>query len=132
MQEIFVEGEKVGSVYRLFLREPGQCRSYFGSGELDEYLKLARMRKSVFSPLLYTRVVNGDEGFTPPGLLFGLFYAWYLDNRFASHIEYKMSIMRNAVSDLIPEQIRIAGRRVGLVHFFREKVFRHYRALDQR
>lgn len=125
MQDIFVEGEKVGSVYRLLLRDPGQCRSYFSNDELEGYLKLARMHKSASSPLLYSRVVNGDEGFTPPGLLFGLFYAWYLDNRFASHIEYKMSIMRNAVSDLIPEQIRIVSRREGLVHFFREKVFRH-------
>jgi uncharacterized cofD-like protein len=125
MEEIFVEGEKVGSVYRLLLREPSICRSYFSGEELEEYLALARMQRSSFTPLLHSRVVNGEEGFTPPGLLFGLLYAWYLDNRFASHIEYKMSIMRNAVSDLIPEQIRIVRRREGLIRFFRERVFRH-------
>ncbi|MDH3329557.1 MAG: YvcK family protein, partial [Desulfobulbaceae bacterium] len=125
MQEIFVEGEKVGHVYRLILRDPGQCRCYFSHDELKNYLELTRMLRSAEHSLLYSRLVNGDEGFTPPGLLFGLFYAWYLDNRFASHIEYKMSIMRNAISDLIPEQIRIVGRREGLIHFFREKVFRH-------
>ncbi len=125
MEEIFVEGEKVGHVYRLTLRDPTHNRSYFSQDELEDYLKLTRMLQSAAHPLLYSRVVNGAEGFTPPGLLFGLFYTWYLDNRFASHIEYKMSIMRNAISDLIPEQIRIVGRREGLVDFFREKVFRH-------
>jgi len=69
--------------------------------------------------------VNSDEGFTPPGLLFGLFYTWYLDNRFAGNIEYKMSIMRNVVSDMIPEQVKIVSRREGLIDFFRENVFRH-------
>jgi hypothetical protein len=70
-------------------------------------------------------MVNSDEGFTPPGLLFGLFYAWYLDNRFASNIEYKMSILRHTVTDLIPEQVKIAGRREGLIEYFRETVFKH-------
>jgi len=126
MQDVLVEGEKVGHIYRLLLKDPAQCRCYFNHDQLEHYLRLTRMQRSENHPLLYSRVVNGDEGFTPPGLLFGLFYAWYLDNRFASNIEYKMSIMRNAISDLIPEQIRIVSRREGLVHFFREKVFRHY------
>lgn len=73
---------------------------------------------------LYTRVINPGEGFTPPGLFFGLFYAWYLDNRFAANIEYKMSIMRNAISDLIPEQKRIVGRRRQTIDFFRRRIFR--------
>ncbi|MDW7772440.1 MAG: YvcK family protein [Desulfobulbaceae bacterium] len=125
MQEISMDGDRMGRVYRLLLRDPGQRQTYFSPGELEEYLELARMQRSAVHPLLYTRLVNGDEGFTPPGLLFGMFYAWYLDNRFAAHIEYKMSIMRNAVSNLIPEQIKIVERREGLIHFFREKVFRH-------
>jgi len=73
---------------------------------------------------LYTRVVNGEEGFTPPGLHFGMFYAWYLDNRFAPNIDYKMSIMKNEISYLIPEQVRIVGRREQMIRFFRENVFR--------
>lgn len=73
---------------------------------------------------LYARMVNGEEGFTPPGLLFGLVFAWYLDNRFAPNIEYKMSIMKHELSYLIPEQVRIVGRREQLIRFFRENVFR--------
>ena len=55
----------------------------------------------------YTRLVNNGEGFTPPGLLMGLMYAWYIDNRFASHIEYKMSVMKINQTDLIPEQLKM-------------------------
>ncbi len=125
MEDIQFRGENIGRVFRLTLRNPEECESFFNSSELATYLKLTRMRPSAHNSLLYTRLVNGEEGFTPPGLLFGLFYTWYLDNRFASHIEYKMSIMRNAITDLIPEQKRIVGRRENIVHFFREKVFRH-------
>ena len=73
---------------------------------------------------LYTRLVSGKEGFTPPGLLFGLFFAWYLDNRFAPNIDYKMSIMKNELSYLIQEQVKIFRRRERLIHFFRDTVFR--------
>ena len=86
---------------------------------------LARMIRSESNELLYTRLVNGNEGFTPPGLLFGLVYAWYLDNRFAEHVEYKMAVMRTDISDLIPEQLKILSRRKGLVEFFRHSVFCH-------
>ncbi len=125
MADVDADGESIGRVFRLTLREPRDCNSFLAGGELKIYLQLARMRVSQHDPLLYTRLVNGTEGFTPPGLLFGLFYAWYLDNRFAGHIEYKMSILRNKVSDLIPEQVRIVGRRNGLTRFFRETVFKH-------
>ncbi len=88
-------------------------------------MKLARMVRSGTNPSQYTRMVNGNEGFTPPGLLFGLIYAWYLDNRLAAHVEYKMSIMRTDISDLIPEQVKVHSRRRALVSFFRNSVFCH-------
>jgi hypothetical protein len=72
----------------------------------------------------YTRLINGEEGFTPPGLLFGLVFAWYLDNRFASNVDYKMSVMKNTPSDLIPEQVRIMHRREKMIDFLRRRVFR--------
>lgn len=125
MTDVYAEGENIGRVFRLTLREPRDRNGFLAGGELKTYLQLARMRVSQNNPLLYTRLVNGEEGFTPPGLLFGLFYAWYLDNRFAGHIEYKMSILRNKVSDLIPEQVRIVSLRNGLTRFFRETVFKH-------
>lgn len=118
------EGEEVGKIYHLTLRPEAERRCYFTEAELVRYLSLARMCRSVCNPSHFTRVVNGAEGFTPPGFLFGLTYAWYLDNRFASHIEYKMAIARAEVSDLVPEQVKSQIQRQELIHFFRQAVFR--------
>jgi uncharacterized cofD-like protein len=116
-------GEVVGKMYRLTLRKPEERTTFFGPADLDYYLQLVRMKQSQRNKLIYTRLNNGTEGFTPPGLLLGLMYAWYLDNRFAAHIEYKMAIMRNEISNLIPEQIKMLSRRRSLINFFREKIF---------
>ena len=59
----------------------------------------------------------------PVGLLLGLMYAWYLDNRFATHIEYKMSILKVRPTHLRPEQKKMRGRRERLIDFLRESVF---------
>jgi uncharacterized cofD-like protein len=114
----------VGKIFRLTVRPPQERDAFLADSELTEYLKLARMVQSGTDASLYTRLVNGQEGFTPPGMLFGLVYAWYLDNRFAAHVEYKMAIMRTRLSDLIPEQVRKHARRKNLVLFFRRSVFR--------
>lgn len=113
----------LGRVYRITLRPGGERRTFLDDGALHEYLVLARMTRSARQPLTYTRLVSGDEGFTPPGLLFGLMYAWYLDNRFAPHIEYKMAILRMEVPDMIPEQLKVGARRRRTVDFFRRRVF---------
>ncbi|NOQ47508.1 MAG: YvcK family protein, partial [Desulfobulbaceae bacterium] len=125
MQDVRDRGEIVGRMYCLTIREEQHLRSFFSLEEIGNYLRLARMQPSAKTNRLYTRIVNGGEGFTPPGLLFGLFYAWYLDNRFAANIEYKMSIIKDEVTDLIPEQMRLVDRRKNLITFFREKVFKH-------
>jgi uncharacterized cofD-like protein len=125
MVSVEQQDEQVGKMFRLIIRPPLDCNSFFTETELAEYLHLTRMMRSSTDSLLYTRLINGNEGFTPPGLLFGLIYAWYLDNRFAEHIEYKMSVMRTEISDLIPEQVKIFSRRKELVQFFRRTVFRH-------
>ncbi len=125
MENIVEHGEVVGRLYQVVLRDIQQYECFFSHEELDMYLRLVRMSQSGENSLLYLRLVNGSDGFTPPGLFFGLFYAWYLDNRFAENIEYKMAIMKHKLSNLIPEQIRIIDRREGMIHFFREKVFRH-------
>jgi len=119
------DGIPMGKVYHLDLRTPETRNCYFSEQELTEYLILARMVPDTADKNHFTRLVNGREGFTPPGLLMGLIYAWYLDNRFASHIEYKMAVMRIDHSDLIPEQVRMKGRREKLTVFFREVVFGH-------
>jgi len=114
----------VGRLFRLQVRAPEQLVSFLSPEDINTYLRLARMHCLQAEERWYTRVVNPAEGFTPPGLFFGLFYAWYLDNRFAANIEYKMSIMRNAISDLIPEQVRIVDRRRQTTRFFQERIFR--------
>jgi uncharacterized cofD-like protein len=118
-------GEQVGKIYILTIKPHDECNTFLSDLELAKFLELSRMIKSESNKYLYTRLVNGNEGFTPPGLLFGLIYAWYLDNRFASHVEYKMAVMRSDISDLIPEQVRMLSRRRALVEFFRRSVFCH-------
>jgi len=124
MQDLFCGNDLVGRTYRIRVRKKEQLVSFLNPADLDTYLRLSRMHCLHREERLYTRVINPGEGFTPPGLFFGLFYAWYLDNRFAANIEYKMSIMRNTISDLIPEQVRIVDRRRRTIDFFRERIFR--------
>ncbi|AGF79699.1 hypothetical protein UWK_03172 [Desulfocapsa sulfexigens DSM 10523] len=115
----------LGKAYHLYLKPFSERVCYFSDEALARYLILARMVPDSSDATHFTRLVNGREGFTPPGLLMGLTYAWYLDNRFASHIEYKMAVMKIDPSDLIPEQVRMKSRRERLTVFFREMVFKH-------
>ena len=124
MEDVFVRERQVGRLYRLVTGKRQELRCFLTPDELDTYLRLSRMCPTKENKHCYTRLINGEEGFTPPGLLFGLVFAWYLDNRFASNVEYKMSVMKNMLSDLIPEQVRIMRRREKLIHFFRKHVFR--------
>lgn len=123
LDEVQCDGDTVGRVYRLTVTEPRQLESFLGPKDLDTYLKLCRMNPSSTHDRLYTRVVSGTDGFTPPGLFFGLFYTWYLDNRFAPNIEYKVSIIKKDISNLIPEEVRIVERRKRTIDFFRERIF---------
>lgn len=125
MRDIYLDGEVTGRSYVLTVQDKGELESFFPLPELYIYLKLARMYPLSGKEGMFTRIVSGEEGFTPPGLFFGLFYAWYLDNRFAANIEYKMSIMKKETGDMISEQIRIANRRSKLISFFRDHVFKH-------
>ncbi len=118
------ERDQLGYEFRLLLRPERERICYFTTEEFEQYLPLVRMRRSAANPHLYTRLVNGEEGFTPPGLFFGLTYAWYLDNRYACHVEFKMSIGRMSLCELIPEQKKDAARRQGVIDFFRTVVFR--------
>jgi len=121
MQPVLVENDELGRVYRLNIRPEQDRHCFLSPVELEEYLVLSRMVK--LTDACYTRLVNKGEGFTPPGLLMGLMYAWYVDNRLASHIEYKMSIMKINQSDLIPEQFKMSERRKMMIEFFKDVVF---------
>lgn len=121
-EEVVRDGLRLGKVYHLRLRPAAERQCHFTGEELRRYLILARMQPTA-DPDHFTRLINGEEGFTPPGLFLGLMYAWYLDNQLASHIEYKMSVLKIRRSDLIPEQQKMVGRREKLIAFFREVVF---------
>jgi len=123
MQEVVLNNLPLGRVYHLYLRENEQRNCLLDHSQLRTFLSLARMSSSE-EENHYTRLINRDEGFTPPGLLMGLMYAWYIDNRLASHIEYKMSVMKINQTDLIPEQLKMAGRRRKMVSFFKDVIFR--------
>lgn len=117
------QGVAVGKVYDLQIRDERERICYFTTEQLDEYLKLSRMYRAT-SHCNYTRLINGEEGFTPPGLLMGLMYTWYLENRLATHIEYKMTVMKIPQTDLIPEQKKMVNRRERIISFFRDVVFK--------
>jgi hypothetical protein len=68
--------------------------------------------------------INADGGFLPPGLLFGLLYAWYLSGR-GFTMEYEMTLLRWPIKNLIPLHARDRTRKEALVTFFRTEVFGH-------
>ncbi len=119
-------GIEIGRMYQLKTRAPQQLHAFLSARDIDCYLGLSKMLTMPEEDRVYFRVIHGRDGFTPPGLFFGLFYAWYLDNRLAPTMDYKMSIMKYDVSNLIPEQIRLKGRRQDIITFFRERVFRQH------
>ncbi len=123
MNKIEIDRIHLGRVYHLFLKAKDDRECYFNNEDLSTFLLLARMCPAD-DENHYIRLINNHEGFTPPGLLMGLMYAWYVDNRFATHIEYKMSIMKINPTDLIPEQLKMVDRRRKTVAFFKEVVFR--------
>lgn len=124
MEPLVSRGTPVGLLYRLRMRDADQLDGFLSYEDIGEYLRLTRMHPSPSEPGVFTRAVNLAEGFTPPGLFFGLFYAWYLDSSLAPNIEYKMSIMRHTQAAMIPEQRRTSRRRGNTIDFFREKVFK--------
>jgi uncharacterized cofD-like protein len=122
MHEVVQKALYLGRVYHLQLHETENRHCYFTNDQLKRFLLLSRMCPTE-NENHYTRLINSNEGFTPPGLLMGLMYAWYIDNRFASHIEYKMSVLKINRSGLIPEQLKMASRRRDMIQFFRDVVF---------
>jgi len=122
MEDVIADTLTLGRVYHLRLINQHKRECFFTDEELRRFLLIARMCPAKESHH-YTRLINSGEGFTPPGLLMGLMYAWYIDNRLATHIEYKMSVLKINSSGLIPEQLKMASRRRNMIQFFRDVVF---------
>ena len=111
--------------YEIRLRPARERRCYLGDPQLKTYLRLARMICDPGDARAWRITINNDEGFLPPGLLFGLLFAWYLNNAHGGIMEYEMSLLRWAAGDLIPHQAKERVRRAGLIDFFRNEVFGH-------
>ncbi|MGV8074964.1 MAG: 2-phospho-L-lactate transferase CofD family protein [Syntrophobacteraceae bacterium] len=119
------KGEWGARCYEIRLRPVPERECFLEDVELRTYLSLARMVPSPHDARTYRITLNGNEGFTPPGLLFGLMYAWYLNNVYGRIIEYEMSLLRWPPQKLIPSQLEERNRRQALIRFFRKVVFKH-------
>lgn len=111
--------------YQVRLRPERARRCFLKDQDLRNYLRLARMIQNPNDPDTFGITLNDQEGFLPPGLLFGLLYAWYLNNSYGEIIEYEMSLLRWSPKKLIPYQLEEYTRKQSLIEFFRKVVFRH-------
>lgn len=118
-------GEGGARRYEIRLRPIKERRCFLDDPQLRTYLTLSRMIPSPRDPSTYRITLNGDEGFIPPGLLFGLTYAWYLNNKYGKVMEYEMSLLHWPPQKLIPYQLEERKRKQALVAFFRNGVFGH-------
>jgi len=111
--------------YEIRLRSLQDRECFLDDGALRTYLRLARMLQSPHDPSTFGITLNDQEGFLPPGLLFGLLYAWYLNDSYGEIMQYEMSLLRRPPNNLIPYQMEEYTRKQALVKFFRKVVFRH-------
>lgn len=110
--------------YEIVLRLPGERECFLSDSQLRAYLQMARMSPDAGDPRLYRIAVNSEEGFLPPGLLFGLLYSWYLCGSGLT-MEYEMTLLRWPLKSLIPMHAKDRIRKKALVTFFRTVVFGH-------
>jgi uncharacterized cofD-like protein len=110
--------------YEISLKPAAKRKCFLTDTQLHEYLKLARMTQDPEDARKYRITINNDEGFLPPGLLFGLLYAWYLGG-FGLTMDYEMSLLRWPLKSLIPLHAKDRIRKEALVTFFRTHIFSH-------
>jgi uncharacterized cofD-like protein len=111
--------------YEIRLRPPAERKCYLTPSRLHTYLCLARLVACPHDRRTYRMTLNNGEGFLPPGLLFGLMYAWYLNNAYGELMEYEMSLLHWEPQRLIPHQREERARKQKLIDFFRTVIFGH-------
>jgi uncharacterized cofD-like protein len=109
--------------YEIRLRPPRDRDCLLSPAQLHAYLQLARMVPDPEHEAIYRITLNNNDGFIPPGLLFGLMYAWYLDNSCAPVMENEMSMLHWHEATLIPHQVQEYRRKKALIDFFRTEIF---------
>jgi len=116
---------RLGKVFEIVVQPEERLRAFLTREQIERYLELAHFLPDRERSSVYRMVINGEEAFTPPGLLFGLLYAWYLNNSFGCVIEHEMSLLKIPPSNLLPKLTMEQDRCRGLIEFFRRDVFRH-------
>jgi uncharacterized cofD-like protein len=112
-------------IYEIELRPPAGRECFLADAALRSYLRTAGMVPKAGTPLHHECPVPEGMGFLPCGILFGLMYAWYLDNAYAPALDFEMRMLQWPASRLLPYQVRARARHRELVRFFREVVFRN-------
>jgi len=110
--------------YEITLRPVRERQCYLSDSQLHAYLRLARMTPDSVDRTVHRITINPDGGFLPPGLLFGLTYAWYLSGQGLT-MKYEMTLLRWPLKSLIPLHAKDRIRKEALVTFFRTEVFDH-------
>ncbi len=109
--------------FEIRLRPEHARECFLSPAQLHDFLRLARLVRHPQDPLVYKVTLNSDEGFLTPGLLFGLMYAWYLNNSYCKIMEHEMSPLQWQPNTLIPHHVQARSRRQALITFFRTVVF---------
>jgi hypothetical protein len=109
--------------YEIRLLPPRERDCLLSPAQLHAYLRLAKMVPDPGHAGVYRITLNNTDGFIPPGLLFGLMYAWYLDNSCAPIMENEMSMLHWHEATLIPHQVQEYRRKKALIDFFRTEIF---------
>jgi uncharacterized cofD-like protein len=110
--------------YEIILKPAGDRECLLPDFQLRTFLKLARMIPDPINSRIYRITINNNEGFLPPGLLFGLTYAWYLSGNGIT-MDYEMTLLRWPLKSLIPLHAKDRIRKDALVKFFRNDIFGH-------
>jgi uncharacterized cofD-like protein len=110
--------------YEIVLLPAARQESFLSDSQIRSFLKLARMTPDPIDDRIYRITINKDGGFLPPGLLFGLTYAWYLSGSGLT-MEYEMTLLRWPLKSLIPLHAKDRIRKEALVTFFRNDIFGH-------
>jgi uncharacterized cofD-like protein len=125
------DGLRDARCYEIRLRPVRARDCFLNDGQLRTYLRLARMVQDRRDARVFRITINNNEGFLPPGLLFGLLYVWYLNDACGGIMEYEMSLLQWLPHSLIPHQAKERVRKQALVAFFRSEVFGHRQSAQE-
>jgi uncharacterized cofD-like protein len=111
--------------YEIELRPLAERDCFLSDPNLRTYLRAAMMGRRSGDAARFFRPVPQGTGFLPCGILFGLTFAWYLNNSYVPALDFEMQMLQWPASRLLPYQVRARKHHRDLVRFFRAVVFRN-------